>query len=78
MPFLATKHRGLPYYISVPFARVNQRPLTTARSIKMSYKELVIPIAAALLIWQGRLSPMWIILAAIIGGLVYGLKIKKD
>lgn len=27
--------------------------LTTARSIKMSYKELIIPIAAALLIWQG-------------------------
>lgn len=36
------------------------------------------PIAAALLIWQGGLSPVWIILAAIIGGLVYGLKIKKD
>ena len=44
----------------------------------MSYKELIIPIAAALLIWQGGLSPVWIILAAIIGGLVYGLKIKKD
>ena len=52
--------------------------LTTARSIKMSYKELIIPIAAALLIWQGGLSHVWIILAAIIGGLVYGLKIKKD
>ena len=25
-PFLATEHRGLPYLISVPFARVNQRP----------------------------------------------------
>ena len=24
--FLASKHRRLPYYISVPFARVNQRP----------------------------------------------------
>ena len=52
--------------------------LTTARSIKMSYKELIIPIATALLIWQGGVSPVWIILAAIIGGLVYGLKIKKD
>lgn len=52
--------------------------LTTARSIKMSYKELVIPITAALLIWRGGLSPVWIILVAIIGGLVYGLKIKKD
>ena len=52
--------------------------LTTARSIKMSYKELIIPIAAALLIWKCGLSPVWVILAAIIGGLVYGLKIKKD
>ena len=25
-PFLATEHRGLPYLISVPYARVNQRP----------------------------------------------------
>ena len=24
--FLASEHRGLPYYISVPFAQVNQRP----------------------------------------------------
>ena len=24
--FLASEHRGLPYYISVPFARVYQRP----------------------------------------------------
>lgn len=48
--------------------------LTTARSIKMSYKELIIPIAAALLIWKCGLSPVWVILAAIIGGLVYGLK----
>lgn len=52
--------------------------LTTARSIKMSYKELIIPIAAALLIWKCGLSPVWVILAAIIGGPVYGLKIKKD
>ena len=24
--FLASEHRGLPYYFSVPYARVNQRP----------------------------------------------------
>lgn len=52
--------------------------LTTARSIKMSHKELMIPITAALLIWKGGLSPVWVIIAAIMGGLVYGLKIKKD
>lgn len=52
--------------------------ITTARSIKMSYKELIIPVVAALLIWQCNLSPIWIIVAAIAGGLFYGLKIKKD
>ena len=52
--------------------------LTTARSIKLSYKELIIPIVAAVLIWWFGVSPVWIILAAIVGGLIYGLKIKKQ
>lgn len=51
--------------------------LTTARSIRLSYKQLLLPVAAALLIWQGNVSPAWIILAAIAGGLFYGIKIKK-
>lgn len=51
---------------------------TTARSIKLGRKSLWIPILAALLIWWAGLSPVWIILAAIVGGLVYSLKIKKD
>lgn len=52
--------------------------LTTARSIKLSYKQLIIPIGAALLIWLGGVSPAWIILAAIVGGLVYGLNKQKE
>ena len=52
--------------------------LTTARSIKLSYKQLVIPVGAALLIWLGGVSPAWIILAAIVGGLVYGLNKQKE
>lgn len=51
--------------------------LTTARSIKLTKLQLIIPVAAALLIWQVGISPAWIILAAIAGGLYYGLKIKK-
>ncbi|MEG1544892.1 MAG: chromate transporter, partial [Tannerellaceae bacterium] len=47
--------------------------LTTARSINLSRKSLWIPILAALLIWRTGLSPVWIILAAIAGGLAYGL-----
>ena len=52
--------------------------LTTARSIKLNHKLLIVPLAAALLIRLGNVSPVWIILAAIVGGLFYGLKIKKD
>ena len=51
--------------------------LTTARSIKLSHKALVIPIVTALLIWLAGISPVWVILSAIIGGMYYGLKIKK-
>lgn len=51
--------------------------ITTARSIKLSYAQLIIPIGAALLIWKGGVSPAWIILAAIAGGMLYDLKIKK-
>ena len=51
--------------------------LTTARSIHLSYKQLIIPIVAALLIWLGGVSPAWIILVAIAGGLIYGLN-KRD
>lgn len=51
--------------------------LTTARSIKLNAVSMLIPLAAALLIWQGGVSPVWIILAAIAGGEVYGLMIKK-
>lgn len=51
--------------------------LTTARSIRLSYRQLVIPVGTALLIWLGGISPAWVILAAIAGGLYYGLKIKK-
>jgi len=52
--------------------------LTTARSIKLSSKQLIIPVIAALLIWKAGISPVWIIIAAIIGGIYYGFKIKKD
>ena len=52
--------------------------ITTAKSIKLTYKQLIIPVVAALLIWQVGISPAWIILAAITGGIIYGLKIKKN
>lgn len=51
--------------------------ITTARSVKLNRFTVLIPIAVALLIWKAGVSPVWIILAAIAGGLVYGLNIKK-
>lgn len=51
--------------------------ITTARSIKLNYKTMIIPVAAALLIWLVGLSPVWIILAAIVGGIFYGTKINR-
>lgn len=44
---------------------------TTARSIKLSRAELLIPVASALLIWKAGVSPIYIIIAAAIGGLLY-------
>jgi len=50
--------------------------ITTARTLKLSYKALIIPLVAALLIWWCGISPIWIIVAAIVGGLVYTFYIK--
>ncbi|MCD7977495.1 MAG: chromate transporter [Tannerellaceae bacterium] len=51
--------------------------ITTARSVKLSKKTIIIPVVAALLIWQLGISPVYVILAAIAGGLYYGLYVKK-
>lgn len=45
---------------------------TTAKAIGINIKTVVIPIAAALLIWIWGISPVYIILASAIGGLTYG------
>ncbi len=51
--------------------------LTTARSVKLTYKTALIAITAALLIWRAGISPVYIILAAGVGGVIYGTVIKK-
>ncbi len=45
---------------------------TTAKSVGINLKTIVIPIAAALLIWLWGVSPVYIIIAAGLGGLAYG------
>lgn len=44
---------------------------TTAKAIGINIKTIVIPIAAALLIWIWGVSPVYIILVAGLGGLIY-------
>jgi chromate transporter len=52
--------------------------ITLAQSVGLTWKTAIISIAAALLIWLMGVSPIHIIILAAVGGLVYGLSIKKD
>lgn len=50
---------------------------TTAKEVKINAKTIIIPIAAAILIWQWGVSPVYVILVAGIGGLLYGIFFDK-
>ncbi|GHT77250.1 chromate transporter [Bacteroidia bacterium] len=50
---------------------------TTARSAGINLKTAIIPVASAFLIWYWGVSPVWIVLAAALGGLVWGWLWKK-
>ncbi|MDR1918711.1 MAG: chromate transporter [Tannerellaceae bacterium] len=52
--------------------------LTAAQSVGLRWKTALIALAAALSIWLLGVSPIYVIIAAALGGLVYGLGIKKD
>lgn len=43
-----------------------------AKTAKVSWRNCWIPLLAALLIWLCGVSPVWVILVAIVGGAVYG------
>ena len=65
------------YGIASGGGRLDRRALSDNRTLyQVSYVQMIIPVGAALLIWMGGVSPAWIILAAIAGGLVYGLNKK--
>jgi chromate transporter len=53
---------------------------TTAKSIGINLKTIVIPVAAAFLIWYWGVSPVYVVLAAAILGAVFGKRIirRKD
>lgn len=50
--------------------------LSAAKAVKLSRMELIFPLAGALLIWLAGVSPAYIVLAGIAGGLIYSLWIK--
>lgn len=51
---------------------------TTAKEAGVNWKTAIIPMAAAFLIWYIGISPVYIVLTAALGGLIYGrLKKKK-
>ena len=48
-----------------------------AKSAKVGWSNCWIPVVAALLIWLLGVSPVWVILAAIAGGLLYGFVAER-
>lgn len=45
---------------------------TTAKAIGINLKTIIIPLAAAFLIWFWGVSPIYIVLAAALGGIIHG------
>ena len=51
--------------------------LRMVKSAKINWKTAIIPIATVALIWWLKVSPAWVILAAIAGSLLYALLINR-
>ena len=51
--------------------------LRMIKSAKVTWKTAIIPIAAVFLIWWCKISPAYVILAAIAGSLIYALIIQR-
>lgn len=50
--------------------------ISATRALKLRYWQLILPAIAAVLIWQFGLSPVYVVLAGIVGGMVYTLWLK--
>lgn len=50
--------------------------ISAAKAIHLSRMELIFPLAGAVLIWKCGVSPAYIVLAGILGGLIYSFWIK--
>ena len=51
--------------------------LRMIKSAKVTWKTIIIPIAAVALIWWLKISPAYVILAAIAGSLIYALVVER-
>lgn len=51
--------------------------LRMIKSAKVTWKTIIIPIAAMALIWWLKISPAYVILAAIAGSLIYALVVER-
>ena len=72
-PIVAAMFRGIRPAV---VALIAVPTFNMARSAKLSWTNCWIPLASALLIWALGVSPIYIILAAGIGGYIYGTLIK--
>lgn len=50
--------------------------ISAAKALKLKWMSLIAPAIATVLIWQFGLSPIYVVLVGIIGGLVYTLWLK--
>lgn len=51
--------------------------LSAIKAIRMGYMELIAPLIGTMLIWKAGVSPVYIVLAGIAGGLIYTFQIKN-
>ena len=51
--------------------------ISAVRALHLKYVQLIAPVIATVLIWQFGLSPIYVVLAGISGGLVYTLWLKN-
>jgi chromate transporter len=72
-PIVASMFRGIRPAVVALIAAPTFR---LAMSAKLTWATVWIPIASALVIWLLGVSPIYIILAAGIGGWIYGTYIK--
>ena len=51
--------------------------LRMIKSAKLNWKTIIIPIATVALIWWLKVSPAWVILAAIAGSAIYAVIMER-